>query len=200
MPPVFIAVEQENKQLYISMDFNLNPYAVTFWHVWQDVDGYHIDGIDEVEISNGSIPAMIDLIKERYGRKLYTAILTGDSMGNQQNMARRDNASHYTEIARGLNLSVNQIKVPANPTHKNSRAEVNYMFWAAKKPGGRLKIRLHPVRMKQTVQDCKLVQCDAFDGIVKRNRNDLNQRADYLDTMRSLFHLVNIQHNLMNKL
>lgn len=184
-----------NRQLYISMDFNLNPYAVTFWQVYKERNILYIEGIDEFDIPMGNIPTMIDRIKALYGQRLMTAIITGDAMGNQRNMARRDNASHYMEIIKGLNLGSHQLKTPANPTHENSRPEVNAMLHMAKEET-QVVVRMHPKRMKNTIMDFKIVQCDAFDSIIKRNRNDLSQRADFLDTARSLFHLVNLQFGL----
>lgn len=184
------AVHNYHKQLYISIDFNLNPFAVTFWHYWQDTAGYHLHGIDEAEIQQGSIPAMIELIRSRYGGQLHSCVLTGDAMGNQGNIARIDNASHYVEIAKGLHLSEHQIKVPANPTHENSRADMNKVLWECKRPEPRFFVKLHPERMKNTIRDNKTVQCDATGKIVKGKRSDLTQRADYLDTERYMFNLV----------
>lgn len=184
------AVLNYHKQLYISIDFNLNPFAVTFWHYWQDHSGYHLHGIDEAEISQGSIPAMIELIRSRYGGQLHSCIVTGDAMGNQGNIARIDNASHYIEIARGLGLGEHQIKVPANPTHENSRADVNKVLWECKRPQPRFFVKLNPTRMKNTIRDFKVVQCDATGAIVKGKRSDLTQRADYMDTSRYIFNLV----------
>lgn len=184
------AVLNYHKQLYISIDFNLNPFAVTFWHYWQDQAGYHLHGIDEAEIAQGSIPAMIDLIRSRYRQQLYSCIVTGDAMGNQGNIARIDNASHYVEIAKGLGIGEHQIKVPANPTHENSRADVNKILWECKRPAPRFYVKLHPDRMKSTIRDFKIVQCDATGAIVKGKRTDLSQRADYLDTARYVMNLV----------
>jgi len=39
------AIETKGRQLFISMDFNRTPFAVTFWHYWKDSDGYHLWGI-----------------------------------------------------------------------------------------------------------------------------------------------------------
>lgn len=192
-----LAVETKGRELYISIDFNLTPFAVTFWHYWQDAEGYHLWGIDEAEIPHGNIPAMIDLIKERYGHLLHTCILTGDATGNQKNLVLMDNASNYMELKNGLGLGSHQLKVPANPTHQNSKADVNKILWETKKENPRFHVKLHPERMKRTILDFKLVQCDAMGQIKKRDRNDLNQRADYLDGARYIFNLV-FKNQLVN--
>lgn len=184
------AVYRRDRRLYISIDFNLNPFAVTFWHYWQDQLGYHLHGIDEDEIATGSIPAMIELIKSRYGHALFNAILTGDSMGNNRDIGRVDNASHYIEMIKGLGMAESQLQAPHNPTHVNSRADCNAVLFESKKPDPRFHVKLHPERMKMTIKDLKLVQCDAFGQIIKRNRTDLSQRADYLDGFRAIVNLV----------
>ncbi len=185
-----IAIFEPSKQLYISIDFNLNPFAVTFWHHFQDVLGFHFHGIDEAEINNGSIPAMIELIKSRYGKYLHSAILTGDAMGKARNIGEKDNASHYLQLQRGLGMSQSQIKVPGNPTHENSRADSNMLLHEAKKPNSRFHFKLNPISMPNTVRDFQHVQCDAFGELLKANRKDLNQRADYFDTARYFINLT----------
>lgn len=184
------ATFRRDRRLYISLDFNLNPFAVTFWHYWQDTDGHHLHGIDEAEIGQGSIPAMIELIKSRYSHALFNAILTGDSMGNNRDIGRIDNASHYIEMMKGLNLAESQLQVPHNPTHENSRADCNALLFEATKPVTRFHVKLHPVRMRMTINDLKVVQCDATGQILKRDRHDLSQRADYLDGFRAIVNLV----------
>lgn len=183
------AVFQPAKRLYVSIDFNLNPFCVTFWHNWEDQKGYHLHGIGEASIDNGSIPAMIALIRERYGKVLFNMIITGDSMGNNRDIGRVDNSSHYMEIIKGLGLAESQLQVPHNPTHINSRADVNALLFMARQQGSRFEVILHPDNMRHTINDCKTVQCDAFGGILKRDRKDLTQRADFLDTLRSCIHL-----------
>ena len=171
------------KQLIISVDFNLVPFCVTFHNFYADEKGWHWIYFDEAEIKQGSIPSMIDLIKERYGSVLGTAILTGDAMGNRGDISQRDNASLYIQLMRGLGLRESQLKVRSNPTHENSRADVNYVYK-----------HLQDIRVSDRctggIRDNKNVQIDATGSIIKGNRNDLNQRADYLDTIRYLVHNV----------
>lgn len=181
---------RRDRRLYISIDFNLNPFCVTFWHYWMDKDGYHLWGIDEAEIQNGSIPAMIQLIKSKYGHALFNVIITGDSMGNNRDIGRVDNSSHYMAIIKGLGLAESQLQVPNNPTHVNSRADVNDLLWQAKQPGSRFEVLLHPDNMRMTCNDMRVVQCDAYGGIIKKDRKDIDQRADYLDTTRSVINLL----------
>ncbi len=171
------------KQLIISIDFNLTPFCVTFHHFWQDVNGVHGCQFDEADIKQGSIPAMIDLIKTRYGHSLPNAILTGDAMGLRGDISQRDNASLYLQLIRGLGMRESQIKISNNPTHENSRADVNYVLYHFP------DFKIHK-RCVNSIRDMRNVQVDAFGGILKKDRKDVNQRADYIDTIRYLIHNI----------
>jgi hypothetical protein len=108
------------KQLIISIDFNLTPFCVTFWHYWVDREGEHCYQIDEAAVQQGSIPAMADMIKLRFPTSLPNAIITGDAMGKRGELSQRDNASLYMQLIRLLGMREGQLKVSSNPTHENS--------------------------------------------------------------------------------
>ncbi len=171
------------KQLIISIDFNLTPFCVTFHHYWQDAHGEHLHQFDEAEIKQGSIPAMIELINTRYKASLTNAIITGDAMGNRGDISQRDNANLYLQLIRGLGMRESQIKVSGNPTHENSRSDVNYVLYHFP------DYKVHK-NCLGTIRDMRNVQVDAFGGILKKDRKDVNQRADYIDTVRYLIHNV----------
>lgn len=174
------AIFKEDIPIRISIDFNLNPFAVTFSHMWRDKDGEHLHVFDEGSISMGSIPKMVDFIKTRYGKYLHRAEITGDAMGDKRDISQRDNASLYLQLIRGLGMRESQLKLVGNPTHENSRADVNYILF--KFPD----FKINPKTCPNTCMDMRTVQVDAFGSIMKRNRNDLTQRADHLDTIRYL--------------
>jgi len=180
----------EFRPVYVSIDFNLNPFAVTFWHFFQDKHGYHFIGFDEAEIAQGSIPAMITLLQQKIGHIKHLVTITGDAMGNQRQIALKDNATHYQSIQRGLGLSRNQMQIPANPTHANSRDDVNRILFESKQIGAKIHFSLNPKTMPNTCRDFRNVQCDATGSIIKGNRNDLNQRGDFIDTSRYLLNLT----------
>lgn len=170
------AVFDPTKQLVISIDFNINPFAVTFHHVWRDTRGVHHHQFDEMSIENGSIPAMVERVNEsRYAPYLQSAILTGDAMGKVRQIGERDHASLYKQLLKGWRMSDTQLRVPPNPTHENSRADVNYFLLHHP------DYKINPASCPQTARDMKVVQCDAFGQIIKRDRKDINQRADFLD-------------------
>jgi len=174
-----MAIFNPSKQLIISIDFNLNPFAVTFYQFQSDA----IFLIDEAEIEHGSIPKMIDLIKQRYSYQLPTAILTGDAMGKRGDISQRDNASLYMQLLRGLGMREAQLKVSGNPKHENSRADVNYFLYHYP------LFNIHP-KCKNTIFDLKHVECDEHGKIKKANRKDMTQRGDYLDCVRYFIHNI----------
>lgn len=175
------AIFQPNRQLIISVDFNLNPFCVTFHHLYLSENGYIWYVVDEMEIKNGSIPLMIDRIKERYINSLPNALLTGDAMGKNGQLSERDNASLYLQLLRGLGMRESQLRVKNNPTHENSRADLNYVLYNFP------ILKVNP-NCKGVINDMQNVQCDAFGAIIKKNRKILNQRADFIDTVRYFVH------------
>lgn len=176
-------IYDKNKALFISIDFNLVPFCATFYHYWSDSSGEHWHLFDEVEISKGSIPAMIDYIKNKYSYSLTGATITGDAMGNRGDISQRDNASLYLQIIRGLGMRESQVKVSNNPTHQHSRTQTNLAI----EKFNDFKINKN---CTGTIRDLKNVQVDAFGSIIKKNRKDMNQRGDFIDTVRYFVHNI----------
>jgi len=172
------AVFDPAKQLLMIIDFNLNPFSIIFAHNWRDNAGEHFHIFDELEIKNGSIPEMIDRISLMFGAQLSNCRLTGDSLGKRREISMRDNASYYLQLQRGLGLRDSQLQLPANPTHENSRADCNYVLYHYP------DFKINPTKCPGTCRDMKIVQCDAFGSIIKSNRKDISQKADYFDCVR----------------
>ena len=167
------------KQITISIDFNLNPFAVTFSHLWKDANAIHDHQFNELGIANGSIPEMGDQIWELYHPWLGAAQMTGDYSGNNDDLSKRDHASFFLQLLRRLGMSQSQLRIKKNPLHINSRADVNYVLMHHP------DYKINPVTCPNTCRDMRVVQCDAFGQIIKKNRKDLNQRADFIDTVRN---------------
>lgn len=172
------AIYQEDKPIFVSLDFNLNPFGFIFSHIWQDKDGFHRHQFDEATIEDADLEQGIDYIKEYYGDKIHSITITGDKMGDRRDFGRRDRASYYMRLERGLKLRKAQIKTYANPMHSNSKDQVNYLLthhpdWI-----------INPETCPNTCRDMRTVQVDAFNSLLKKNRNDANQRADHLDCVR----------------
>lgn len=178
-----LAVLRKHSQLIMSVDFNIQPFCVTFYHYWSDNLGEHCHLIDECEIADGSIDAMVEFISERYLNYLPDCILTGDAMGNRGSIEQRDNASLYIQLMRGLQLKESQIRVSFNPTHENSKANVNYFLFNFPD----FKVAPH---CKGSIRDFRVVQVDRTGSIIKSNRKDVSQKADFIDTFRYFVHNI----------
>lgn len=172
------AKEDPTKKLFIVCDFNLNPFAFTFAHIWKDDKGEHHHIFNEVAFEGGSIPNAIEWIKQKYEYYLPTCSISGDHMGDNANMTQSDLASIFTQLQRGLGLSRSQVNVVNNPGHITSRNDVNYFLIHYP------DFKINPRSCPNTSMDMRSVQCDIYGKIIKRDRKELSQRADFLDCVR----------------
>jgi hypothetical protein len=173
------AVYQPGIQLILSFDFNLNPFACTVHQIWRTMDGVvHHYVIDEFQVFGGSITLMAEKIRcSQYAAMLSSARITGDYVGTQSQM---NNAAYFIQLINELRLTERHLHVSPNPSHAMSRAHVNKVL-------ATVDFRIHP-RCEQTISDLRNVQCDNFGQIVKHDRRNVNQRADFLDTVRYVIH------------
>lgn len=161
-----------NLPVYVSVDFNINPLcALVIQH-----HGRGAVVVDEIKIDKGSVDSFCDAVLA-LGIPMGLIRITGDAMGKGGTVQQRDNSSAYTMIKRRLSLSDSQFLIPANPTHYNSRIDCNAAL-------RRLDIKVNSKRCKGFVFDAKQVQCDANGSIIKSNRKNLTERADFLDCFR----------------
>jgi hypothetical protein len=161
-----------NLPVYVSVDFNINPLCAL---VIQQI-GRGAVVVDEIKIDKGSVDAFCDAVLA-LNVPMGLIRITGDAMGKGGTVQQRDNSSAYTQIKRRLGLTDSQFLIPANPTHYNSRIDCNSAL-------RRLDIRANSKRCKGFVFDAKQVQCDANGGIIKTNRKNIAERADFLDCFR----------------
>lgn len=175
-----IVLYDKNKTVYVSLDFNLVPMAATYWHIWEDENGHHCHCFDEETIDQANVLKWCDVYKSKYPEAIPMMKLTGDAMGKQKNITERDNSSNYELIRRELRIRESQIELHGNPTHSNSRTDVNNVLF------NHPDFKINPVACPNTCRDMKTVECDAYNSIIKKNRKDLSQRADHIDTVRYL--------------
>ncbi len=171
------AVFQPNRIIYISFDFNLDPFGFIFQHKWADDQGYHCHTFDEGKIKNASLEEGLDWIRVKYGRYAHNFVITGDKMGDRRDFGQLDRASFYTRMQRFFGLRPIQIETHANPKHKDSRDDVNYVLFHFD------DFLIHP-KLTDSISDFENVEIDAYGSIIKTNRKNENQRADHLDCHR----------------
>ena len=165
-----------NRQLVISIDFNIDPFSANVFNIWND-GMMHVHQVDEIEIMGGTIDKLADEIRQRYNSQLYTLQITGDAMGNNRTIGAKDNKSLFRRLKDKLGISEHQFKIKSNPTHKASRDQVNYFLRHF--PDFKISDKCVGTR-----RDMRVVQVDLYGSIIKRNRKDTSQRADFLDNIR----------------
>jgi len=166
-----------SKPLFISFDFNLDPFAIIYSHIWQDKYGWHFHTFDEDTIPSGTIDEGCARIKAKFGNHVMTAMITGDKNGNNRTMNRRDNLSAYGIIQQLLQLQPVQFDMPPNPTHANSREDCNSIL----RHMTDLVVGEKCVNLRR---DMRTVEIDNEGHIKKSDRSKTAQRADHLDAWR----------------
>ena len=165
------------KIVYASMDFNINPYGIIFGHNWRDADGFHTHIFKAVTVKEATIDKMVKTIRDICNPAMLK--ITGDASGNNGRIGKSNNNSFFKDIQLGLGLNSNQVIVPkTNPTQKKSREQCNTAFHYHE------DIKFDSVNCEDLITDFKIVQCDSYGAIIKRNRKDISQRAELLDCWR----------------
>jgi len=184
------AVYQKNQIVYLSFDFNNNPFVCILAHkgtlAGKQFGYMHI--FAEVEINpdavGGStyIATIVQAIKLRipyqFDNKLM--IVTGDASGRAQSITNRVGENIWTELMKGLGITQRSLIVSAkNPLLKDSRelcvsVVANYD-----------EFLINP-ECKSLIRDCEFVKANDDSTIKKDNRKNIIQRADFMDTLRYL--------------
>lgn len=167
-----------NERIILIIDFNLDPFCANFAHHWYDSKGEHFHIFDEISMKGGSIPKMAEAIIDRYGNYLHLFEVTGDKSGSNRGLATRNNMSLFQELAKELQISSAQFKLPANPQHKVSRAHCNSVLY------NHPDFKINPVTCPNTVRDMKVVEANPDGTIKKKDRTVTAQQADHLDNVR----------------
>ena len=168
---------REASQIYVSIDFNIEPFCATIYNAWFEDGKPHLHQVDEVAIHDGTVEKMAEELKIILGRSIHSTMFGCDFMGTHGRIGRFDNASLKKDLVRALGISNGQFRTKPNPTHKSSANDCNYFL----KHFPDFKVAKH---CTGSIADYQTVEKDAYGHIIKRNRSDESQRADYLDTFR----------------
>jgi len=167
-----------DRPLFISFDFNIDPFAAIFYHYWRDSEGYHFHVFDEETIQGGTVDEMCNRIRAKYGNRLATVTITGDYNGNARGMTTPDNTTAYLLIKRNLGLRDSNFDLKGNPRHTNSREDCNYFLHHF------ADFRIDPTNCVNLARDLRTVEVDENQSIKKSQRSKQEQRADHLDAWR----------------
>lgn len=180
------AVRRDNEMVYVSLDFNNNPFVAVLSHRGVRNGKRFIHYFDEIELTPSMvtgktfIEAMVEQIWLRtptqYKNNLY--MVTGDATGRSQSIMMRVGDNIWTELVRTMRISTGQLRLAAsNPLNANARELCNAIF--AKYD----EVLIHP-RCKGLIRDCEYVQAKPDGTMVKDTRTKDDQRADFIDAMK----------------
>jgi len=177
---------QPNRTIYLSIDFNIDPFALIFSHIWIDVNGFHIHIFDEMTIQSGTLDKAASMIRDKYGKYLHNFHVTGDYSGTARSIQDPNNASNWKMLKGLLGLHDNQLEIKPNPRHKNSRTDVNFVLAYAED----FRIDSKCVNLDR---DFAVVEVDSDEKILKSDRKKEGQRADHLDAARYLLNTQTVK-------
>jgi phage terminase large subunit len=165
--------------LRFSLDFNVEPFVCLVLQIYTDVFGEHIHFLEEITLKEGNIHLMIETLRRKYtDLQLSTAFFTGDAMQFKREITQIRNISAWQILQNDLKITDRRLAVPkCNPHINNSRMHCNEMFHFHP------DVKFHP-KMINTLHDLQYVEVDEKGQIIKTNRKNQNQRADYLDAFR----------------
>ena len=165
---------RENEILYVSMDFNVEPFGFIYYQAYQDSKGFHFHILDEETIDEGSINQAARQIEFKYYPWIHNMVITGDYNGNARTLS---NGSYYEQLSRELKIPMRNIQTSANPQHKKSRNDLNYVLYHHP------DFKIHK-QCESTIRDLRFVEANGEGGLVKENRKNIHERADHMDCVR----------------
>lgn len=182
------AIYQPDKMVYVSFDFNVNPYVCVLSHRGYnpETQKQYIHYFDSIELTPDMIQgkeyiaAIVDEIKARTPNqaRIGAYTITGDASGRSMNIMGKAGHTAWTMVLDAFRVPATAIQVPKkNPTHVDSRVLCNAMF------SNFGEILIHP-KNKALIRDCEFVKAKPDGSIVKDNRADVMQQADMLDALR----------------
>lgn len=173
-----------SKIIHLSIDFNLEPFSCLVANIYRDYSGLHVHFVGEISIAIGSVPEMGERLRNQFRNNLHNLLMTGDSLGKNRNISQRDNASNFEMIRRMMGLRQSQMMIPVDPSHETSRNDCNYLLHMACDPANKVFVKINPDLCPTLAAELRTTQCDEQGQIIKADRSQLSQRADFLDNFR----------------
>lgn len=175
--------------LIFSVDFNTNPLACTVWQHYKIESTHYIRCLREIGLENKKTSDLIDFIQTSYTpMELSRCYFTGDATGK---IERTENLSNWMQIEKAFRLGSRLHLPSSNPHVLSSLAHCDFIFH-------RHKNILIDETCHRLIYELQYTEKDD-SGLVKKDRNKLEQRADFLDTMRYYFnYYFFIQKNIVN--
>lgn len=156
----------------ISIDFNVDPFCAI---VCQE-QGKRFAITHEISIKSGTIEELCTRIRA-IAPGIFQHQYTGDRSGAARRIQMKSTASLWDDFLSVMPARESQLKLPHNPTHKDSREQTNYVLYH------------HPEFVIDpsctgVIYDMENVEVDSDLSIIKSDRSKSAQRADFLDDVR----------------
>ena len=155
----------------ISVDFNLDPFCAI---ICQE-QGTRFGVAHEVSVNNGTMRELCERLRA-ISPAVFLHKYTGDRSGAARRIQAKSTASLWDDFLAEIPAREPQLTLPPNPTHRDSREQVNYALH-------HLDIAIDP-SCTGVIYDLENVEVDADLSIIKADRTKAAQRADFLDTFR----------------
>lgn len=164
-------------ETYLSFDFNTEPLTCL---VAQKPEFNKLHCIENIFVDKSDIDDICDRILGKYPDALF--IVTGDQTGENAT-ALKVGLNYYNKIRENLKLTDAQVQLPGkNPKHRISRMEVNIIL-------NKCTVLFDEENCDETIYDMRNVEYDPEKlKIIKEDRSNLDQKADFLDCFRYLCH------------
>lgn len=158
--------------VWVWVDFNLDPFTALI----AQQQGQRIAITNEIAVTGGTMQELAQRIRA-IAPQVFMHKYTGDRSGAARRIQSKSTASLWDDLLAELGARDNQLDLPPNPTHKESREDFNYV------------LHHHPEFVIDPgctglIFDLERVEVDADLSIIKSDRSQAAQRADFLDCAR----------------
>ena len=110
--------------------------------------------------------------------QLDNALYTGDATGRNKSVLTRNNMTAWMLLMQELKIGYKRLQTPkSNPSVKDNRFLIEHIF------ARHNDLKIHP-SLKQLIYEIENTEADDDGNILKKNRDDDTQRADYIDGLR----------------
>ena len=168
------AVRNASYPLIFSVDFNCQPLICLVCQEYKDTT-HKIRVLEEIRLENATTQDLINVIKSKYTLfELSRALFTGDASG--QNKTTASAFSNFQQLDRAFKLNKRLILPRSNPSVLDTLDLLDFIFG------------LHPDFIID--ESCKTLVFELLytekdeKGLVKKNRNKDEHKADALDCLR----------------
>lgn len=171
-----------DKSVYLSFDFNINPFVCLLSHQWTLSGKRYKHYFDEIYLTQDQQSTkktypetMCDIIRAKYGPATDYWI-TGDATSNKGEITEKLKRNAWTQIVKYLDVNINKLKLPgSNPSVGKSLELCNAML---SKPD-LVEFRFDP-KCKQLLKDFRSVKLTEDGTIDKKD----GRRTHLLDAFR----------------